>query len=332
MKFPNPLGAPKPDKPPAQREKPKKSQEELRTNLETRMMSLEPTLRQGMKEYEQSLKDGTFEDQEGEEEGAGEGRKEAMQKKLTALMDRAERMKEKLDSKEPLPEIERELSIPYTYKNPETQAVERQETITLNIEEKLKDFLSFYQKTHIDLTDDFEDTILDIWQRNQEEMTEAILENGFDELLVIPPTLSLTDLSEKMKMEQGYWESSSFKEGGSFSGAKSPNTSKPRLILVHKAQNLKDRPELKQTLNIQGQDVNPDQALSLEDYLIFQRKYFEETTHHLDEVGWTWLSTKSGAHLVFSSWAPGIHRLAVLVDDPGGRRGDLGLRSTRCFF
>jgi hypothetical protein len=88
----------KPGKP----EKPTLSQEELEAKLLKKFQSMEPVIYQGMEEYRQALEDGTFEDKEGEEEGRGEKRKEEMQKKLSALYDRAERMKQKLDSGEEL--------------------------------------------------------------------------------------------------------------------------------------------------------------------------------------------------------------------------------------
>jgi len=72
--------------------------------------------------------------------------------------EKTEKMKATLDSKEPLPQIQEEISVNYTYTNPTTNIVEHQETITLSIEQKLQDFLSFYKKTNIDLPPDFEDT------------------------------------------------------------------------------------------------------------------------------------------------------------------------------
>src|SRR3989344_2670441 len=280
------------------REKPEKSQEELRATLEKKLSSLELTLQDGIKEYEQALKEDLFEDAEGEEEGAGEARKEAMQTKLTDLIARAEKMKARLDSSEPLPQTTPEISATYTHPDG------KKETITLDFEAKLQDFISFYQKTKVDLPPDFEDTLREIWDRNQAEIEQALEQNGFDEMLLVPTTPDLADLAEKMKMESGYWEADNFYEGGSFAGAKSQNTDKPRLILVHKTQNLKDRPELASTLDIKGQDVKLDQSLTLEDYLVFQRKYFEETDKHLDDDGWTWLATKSGPCLVTFDWKP----------------------------
>ena len=262
-----------------------------------------------------------------------------MQRKITVLMERAKIMKAKLDSKEDLPQITPAISTEYIYKDPQTNKVERNETITLNIEEKLAEFENFYQKTNIDLPPDFAESIKDIWNRNYDQIEQEISQNGFDEILIIPAGLNLTDLSEKMKMQDGYWESNNFKEGGSFAGVKSQNTDKVRLILVHKTQNLKDRPELAQTLNIKGKDVNRDQILTLEDYLIFQRKYFEENQRHLDEDGWTWLATEvgmpagqAGARLVYSHWNPSNGKLHVLAHHLEHQDENLGARPSRSFY
>jgi len=196
-----------------------------------------------------------------------------------------------LDSKEALPQATPEISASYTHPDG------KKETVTLDLEAKLQDFISFYQKTKIDLPPDFEDTVRDIWNNNQTEIEQAIEQNGFNGLLVIPATPNIGDLSKKMKMENGYYDNiktSSTVQTLNGIPLISQNVDKPRLILVHKTQNLKDRLELKKTLNIKGQDVKLDQALTLEDYIIFGTKYYMETGKHLDEDGWTWLATKAG--------------------------------------
>ena len=307
-------------------EKPAKSQTELRADLEQRLKSLKPSLQEGMEEYKQALKDNLFSDQDDEPEGSGEARKESMQRSLTILIDRAERMKVALDSNDPLPQSTPDLSTQYTH--PDGQ----QETITLNIETKLQDFLSFYQKTNINLPPNFETIIKDIWQNNQTEIEQAIAQHGFDDMLLVPGNIPLTELKDKLTMESGYVTGANFDQGGGFAGAKSQNVDKPRIIIVHKTQNLKDRPELSQTLNTKGKDVKQNQALTLEDYIIFQRKYFDETSKHLDEDGWTWLATKSGARLVNSDWDSGHHQLCVDANDSENQDGNLGFRPARCFF
>ena len=82
---------------PEKAKKPEKSQEELREVLELKLKSLKPTLQEGIKEYEQALKDDVFDDAPGEPSGTGEKRQEVMQTKLTALLGRADKLKRKLD-------------------------------------------------------------------------------------------------------------------------------------------------------------------------------------------------------------------------------------------
>jgi hypothetical protein len=315
-------GAGKAEKP----EKTEKSQAELREALELKLKSLKPSLQAGIKEYEQALRDDIFEDQEGEPEGSGEARKEAFQKKLTDIFDRAEKIKKQLDSGEPLTQASPEISTTYTHPDG------KKETITLDFEAKLQDFISFYQKTNIDLSADFEDIAREIWDKSQTDIEQAIEQNGFDDMLIIPGDIPLADLAEKMKMESGNWTSSNFTGGGGFAGAVSQNTEFVRIVLVHKTKELTERPELNSTLNTKGQDVKLDQALTLEDYIVFQRKYFEETGKHLDETKYTWLATKSGTRLVNSGWLPGARELVVDASDLEGRDDCLGVRPSRCFF
>jgi hypothetical protein len=108
-------------------EKPVSTQEELRSKLEKKFQGIKPQLDSGRAEYKQALKDGTFEDKDGEEVGSGEKKKKAMQKKLTDLLDKAEKMKIKLNSGEVLqdepdsfPEIESFLLTTFKVWNPNT--------------------------------------------------------------------------------------------------------------------------------------------------------------------------------------------------------------------
>ena len=307
-------------------ERPEKTQEELRSALEKNLFSLKPTIEEEAKKYKEALESDVFEDKEGEPEGSGEKRKEEIQNRINSIIDRASAIKERLDSKEPLPQSSPEISATYTRPD------KKKETITLDIEAKLEEFTDFYNKTKLDLPRDFEETIKDIWEKNQTEIQESIEQNGFDDLLVVPGNISLQDLAEKMKMGKGYYESGNFTSGGSFSGAVSKNVDKPRIILVHKTKELTDRPELASTFNIKGQDVKLDKALTLEDYIIFQRKYFAETGKHLDEKKYTWLATKAGTRLVISDWNPDDGKLYVYAFGLEVQVGHLGVRPSRSFF
>jgi hypothetical protein len=313
------------------------SQPELRSLLETKLKSFQPLLEAGLKEYNQALADDTFEDQPGEPAGTGEAKKQAFQNKLTALFDRAEKIKIKLDSGEPLPQSTPEIQTTYTHPDGKV------ETITLDIEAKLQDFLSFYQKTNIDLPPNFEDTIRDIWNQNQIDIEQALEQSGFDDLLIIPGNIPLTELKDKMSMESGYYESSNFTNGGGFTGAISQNVDKSRIILYHK----KTLPEVQTEtgldvhLNITAGDAlklfeaKPDEHMTLTDFIIMERKVFEESGIHLSDYqkkSGQWLNTKSGALLVNSDWNPRLHRLGVVVVDLTGQDGHLGVRPSRCFF
>jgi len=302
-------------------EKPEKTQEELRRALEKRFGTLTGDIEANLNIYDAMLENGEFDDKDGEESGAGEKRKAQAQSKIENMMNRAEKMKAIIDSKAELQQAASTIEATY-----------QKESITLDLEAKTKEFLDLYKKTGLELPPDFEESIADIWNRNSAEIQEAIEQNGFDDILLVPGNIPLSELADKMKMGNGYYTGSTFDAGGGFSRAKSENVDKPRLILVHKTQNLKDNPELAKTLNTKGQDVKLDQALTLEDYLVFQRKYFEETGKHLDEEGWTWLATKSGARLVYAFWYPSVGKLCVRANFLDFQNVHLGVRPSRSFF
>jgi len=217
------------------------------------------------------------------------------------------------------------------------------ETLTLDLEAKLQDFLSFYQTTKVDLPPDFEDAIRDIWERNQTEMEQAIEQNGFDDMLIIPGNIPLADLAEKMKMESGYYFYQIKKD---FSDVKSQNTDKPRIILFHHSDSLPEIAEktgLDIHLNITGAEAlklyeaNPLNYLAtLEDAIVLERKYFEDTGKHMSDYkkkSTQWLpGSGAGARLVHSCCDPGARKLAVHANDLATQHGHLGVRPSRCFF
>ena len=162
-------------------------------------------------------------------------------------------------------------------------------------------------------------------------------------LLIIPGSIPLTDLADKMTMENGYHESPNFKEGGSFAGAVSSNTDKPRIILFHK----KTLPEIEAEtgldvhLNITPDEVlelfkqNPNEHMTLPDFLIMEKYLFEKFNFHISDWGTKsgqWLNTKSGTRLVHSSWSPVDRKLGVDADALDFRGGVLGVRPSRCFW
>ena len=325
--------------------RPEKSQAELRLSLEQKLNSLKSDLDLGIEEYQQALKGGLFEDreevpddQEEDEEGAGEKRKQAMQNRLNSLIKRAQKTKATLDSNEELPQPSQELSVDYTLPDGSI------ETITLSIEQKLQEFISFYQKTNLDLPPTFETDIQEIWSDNQAEIELAIQENGFDDLLIIPGNIPLPELADKMKMENGYFEGSNFTTGGSFAGAVSKGVDKTRIILYHNTT----LPEIQQKtgidvhLNITLEDADklyqqhPDYYLAtLEDHLILERYHFEDTGEHISDYtknsGHLLPGTTSGARRVRSVWRPSDGGLGVVADALGSQGPRVGFRLSRSF-
>ncbi len=239
-----------------------------------------------------------------------------------------------------------EISINYTYTNPQTNKVEHQETIDLSIETKLTDFISFYKTTSVDLPPDFEDTMRDIWERNFDEIQKSIEENGFNDILIIPSTPDIGDLSKKMKMESGYYDGINSNttvqtlDGIPFTNQ---NSDKPRIILYHN----RTLPEVQTTtgldvhLNITAEDAmklfkqHPDKHMTLPDFLILEAKIFKRSNIHIsdwNQKSGQWLNTQSGTLLVCSCWRPGDHRLAVHAYGSTNQFSSLGVRPSRCFY
>jgi len=63
-------------------EKQEKSQAELREALNKRFLGMRDIIKQATDEYMTALQDGSFEDQDGEEEKSGESSKDALQNKI----------------------------------------------------------------------------------------------------------------------------------------------------------------------------------------------------------------------------------------------------------
>ena len=151
----------------------------------------------------------------------------------------------------------------------------------------------------------------------------------------MPANLSIVDISKSMKMSNGYYDyikSNSIVNDLSGISLMSTGVDKVRIILVHKAQNIVDYPELAQTRGKKAQDLVEEESLSLEDYIIFQNKYNKETHKYLDEVGWTWLlRTKSGSRFVYSFWHPDVGRLNIDASGAGFSIPDAGCRASRYF-
>ncbi|HLD31267.1 MAG TPA: hypothetical protein VJB41_03715 [Patescibacteria group bacterium] len=240
--------------------------------------------------------------------------------------------------------------------------------IEINFNNTLEKQKEFYKsKLGIEIN---ESAVREIWNKNYAEIKGEIEKYGYDSILIIPDNLpSEADINKKVieDMDEGAGKgrvvTTKYNRTNQQSISSVPE-SKYRIILVHSAQNLADNPLLKATKgkNImaltgmnqaeverrisQGRDLPVDfeveisgqkikikaESLSLEEYEIFRRLYFEENHKHLDESGWTWLmKSRSGSRVVGSSWNPFDWQLHVFAGDPGYALGYLGLRLSRSF-
>jgi hypothetical protein len=298
--------------------------------------SLLHTIDQGVQEYQIKLRANSF----------TEGEKEHLQERLTTLVEKAKKVK----AGESITSGEQSISHHYQYTNPQTNQIEHQEDIHLDIEQSIQEHLSLYQKTHIDLPPDFTQTIREIWNTNYDHIQEAIQEHGFNALLVAPGNIPLAELSEKMKMENGYYDG--IKSNATVTTLDnlpltSTGTDKPRLILYHAKSlpNIHSQNGIDPHLNITTQDAqtlydtHPDHYLAtLEDAILLEHAHFEKTGQHISD--WNiesaqWLpGTKqpTGSRFVYSGWSPGNSRLFVYASGADISNSYLGCRPSRYFY
>jgi hypothetical protein len=232
-------------------------------------------------------------------------------------------------------------SIITTYTNPDGSI----DSIELSLEKNLERFTNFYTQHNIDIPPDFNQTITEIWNKNADKIKQAIEEEGFDDVLLIPP-YETTDINEKTTSE--YAETF---EGRNISEITDTKPNQPRIVLIHRknAENL-ERPELAKTKDksiydlcnatteqereninnlIQNKQPLPIDGLTLGEYLIADRLHFKETGNHLDNTNsWTWLPASYSGSRVVSS---GGSQVVVDADDPGDSLSLLGARSSRTF-
>ena len=251
------------------------------------------------------------------------------------------------------------------FTNPETN---EQKEIVFNIKEKIKEAQEFYKNHNLPIPKEQE--IKKIFRGSKAEIQKEIAMYGYDNILIIPENLPSTEkLHEQMSKDyNATWTGKSFDQGGGFTGAKTTSDSKARIILCHSDENVYENddanPFNKATLDksirqlsgltqeeidrrVENNEEVPvsfeavingkktqikSEGLSLNEYLIFQRQYFEKTNKHLDSNGWTWLpKTRSGSRFVDSDWNPVDDRLDVLASDAGISYAYLGCRLSRSF-
>lgn len=310
-------------------DEPQNKQEVPNPQLESLLQALD----QGVREYQIKLQANSF----------SEGEKEQLQKRLTSLVEKAKRVK----AGESIISSEQSITHHYQYLNPTTNQIEYQEDIHIDIEQSIQEHLSLYQKTNIDLPPDFTQTIQEIWNTNYDKIQEAIEQHGFNALLIAPANIPLTELSEKMSMENGYYLGENFENEGGFDSATSQGTDKARLVLYHTKSlpDIQSQNGIDTHLNIPAQDAtnlckqNPGRYLTtLEDAILLEYAHLEKTGQHISDrntKSGQWLpGTKftSGSRFVCSRWSPGSSKL--YVNALGAYRSDslLGCRPSRYFY
>lgn len=205
------------------------------------------------------------------------------------------------------------------------------ESIRINIDKKISEYIDFYNKMNIELPSNFKEQMQLIWENNIDEIKKEVKEKGFNEVLLAPPILNSKQLAEKIRV-WNMWNQYTSNSTSGYEDLKSQNTDKFRLILVHNTQDLVDRPDLEKTRNIKGQDVPLEEILTIEDYLIFQGKYFSETGNFLDESGYSWMSTKDGSRLVYAFCVPSENNIVLESEDINFKNERLGFRPAHIFL
>ncbi len=173
--------------------------------------------------------------------------------------------------------LERSTKIEATYTRPDG----KQETIEFDFEKELADFLDFYKKTGIELSPDFEDSMRDIWNRNQSEIKQSIEQQGFDIMLLIPGNIPIEKIVELSDID--LYPSFGLDDDVNLSDLVSKNTKNNRMVFTYKKENMEEE---------EADNEECLKCLSFEDYMILRKKY----GYHYDEINKTWLSTSLKSH------------------------------------
>jgi hypothetical protein len=255
-----------------------------------------------------------------------------------------------------------QINIHYTYTNPETKT-EYQEDIHIDIEQQIQEHIAFYNQTNIDIPPNFQETVLDIWNRNYTEIQSQIEQFGFNGVLIVPGNIPLETLFKNMNTpdgeendnqpHKGFYLGDNFKNAGGISTCISIGTDKPRIILYHK----KTLPEIQEQngvdvhLNITAQDAqslyeqNPSHYLgTLEDLIILERITYKPKTRPQDTdfhiSNWNtksacWLpdtKQQGSSRFVYCFWDPVLSALYVDANDALYSHLALGCRPSRYFI
>ena len=249
------------------------------------------------------------------------GKTEKAKELKTQIEQKLQSLKEKLYPKE----------ISANFKNSETNKTKE---IKFNIPEIIEIQKAFYAGKE-GMPNFNENEVKKIFQKHKAEIQKEMETYGYDTITIIPANLPTTETLNQ-KMTEGYKNATY--QGVKFEDIKTSESQKTRIILTHSDQNiynnLEANPFLKATLGKSIDQLSEEniEGLSLNEYLLIQRQYFETTQKHLDENGWTWLpKSRSASRVVDAYWTPALGWLIVTASDPGVSGGSLGCRLSRSF-
>jgi hypothetical protein len=237
----------------------------------------------------------------------------------------------------------------------EREIVKELKEISFNFETILAFNQDFYNKHGVELPESFEEIMMDIWERNSDEIFLQVEQKGFDKMIFIPESVDeidltlfeakMTDHYEKEKGNKTYW-------GINASVVKSGRSGN-RIVLLHQADDLTSHPELKKTLGTKyggektnGEDnkaedfVKSGESMTIQEWLVFQRQIQIEKGVHVDGkltpdgsyIYATWLpGSKAGSEVVYAYWHPGLGQVRVYSYTPDRSSPNFGCRLSRCF-
>ena len=270
------------------------------------------------------------------EEGKAEVELEAIKKKELELKRVLKKAKREVLGETFNPVISTE----YKYKDEKGKEVK--ESLEIDFDKKLTQAIKFYQEHKIKAPADFENQMVDIWERNRDAMQEQMEKLGFDEILIIPAGIKMDEALDQ-EMTKGYKKKDGTVGEPTYWDVEktdiiSKRNSKSRIIMVHKnkAKDLYDTPDtlpiLKETLGKKAGSFKPEEGLTVEEYFLFQRLYYEETGEHLDEKGSTWLpGSGAGSFVLRADWYPGFAQVIVGAYSPDFAYPFIGCRLSRRF-
>jgi hypothetical protein len=252
--------------------------------------------------------------------------------------EKAQKLKKEIEQK--LSNLKRELlpkKFVAIFVNPETKTEEKKE---IDAEKAIAEQSEFYEKHNIKNFD--ENEVWRIFKKHKKEIQKEMETYGYDNITIIPAKLPTTEeLNQKMTGDYAKtWKSESFDGKEGLNMIVHAESQKTKIILTHSDQyiyeNDEANPFLKETLEKSFNRLNTEKihGLSLNEYLIIQRQYYENKKTYLDKIGWTWLPQSCSPYsnsVVIARWDDIRKRLVIRSNDWDESDKDLGCRLCKTF-